>query len=341
MSIDDCISAVSTLPDTGLSTPVAALLGAVSLLVVGLALIASRRTRAVALAATLAVSGVFAATATATPASANADLTCTASLSGLTWFDANADGIRQDRESPAAGQTITLLHVDGDVLATTTTDQDGEYSFTDLPAWKYQVSFPTQADGQPLTTEGIGTATTGSDAHTNGRTDVIKLADGENKTHIDAGYVPDTATATTATSSTPSSTATTPTTSPPTTTTPPQTSRIGDTLWFDENGDGIQDPGEPGLDGITVTLRKWSGGKPTVHGTQVTVDGHYSFDNLEAGSYIVIVPIESPDGLYELADIPSNPAYVVTTVGQTDTLVLAEGEVMTDIDVPYWEIPPT
>ena len=29
---------------------------------------------------------------------------------------------------------------------------------------------------------------------------------------------------------------------------------IGDTVWYDDNGDGIQQPGEPGIPGVTVVV---------------------------------------------------------------------------------------
>src|SRR5438067_1323722 len=32
------------------------------------------------------------------------------------------------------------------------------------------------------------------------------------------------------------------------------TSTIGDFVWEDQNGNGVQDPGEPGIDGVTVKL---------------------------------------------------------------------------------------
>jgi serine-aspartate repeat-containing protein C/D/E len=49
-----------------------------------------------------------------------------------------------------------------------------------------------------------------------------------------------------------------------------QTSRIGNFVWEDSNGDGIQDPGEVGIDGVTITLRD-SGG--VVVDTETTIAG--------------------------------------------------------------------
>ena len=59
---------------------------------------------------------------------------------------------------------------------------------------------------------------------------------------------------------------------------------IGDTIYFDYNGNGQQDPGEPGVPGVTVTL----GGD--LDNTAVTgPNGEYLFTGLPAGSYTVSV----------------------------------------------------
>lgn len=70
---------------------------------------------------------------------------------------------------------------------------------------------------------------------------------------------------------------------------------VGNFVWQDSNGNGIQDGGEPGLAGVTVTLYNAAGT------TQVTTDmngaaiapilttssGAYSFTNLPPGQYTV------------------------------------------------------
>lgn len=66
---------------------------------------------------------------------------------------------------------------------------------------------------------------------------------------------------------------------------------IGDIVWRDLNGDGVQDPGEPGIDGVTVSL--WGiddDGNPVgTAGTPLTTvtagGGMYLFDQLPAGTY--------------------------------------------------------
>ena len=71
---------------------------------------------------------------------------------------------------------------------------------------------------------------------------------------------------------------------------------IGDRVWNDANGDGVQDVGEVGINGVTVDLIDdlngngvIDGGEPVL-GTQTTAgDGDYDFTGLSAGDYIVDV----------------------------------------------------
>ncbi len=62
---------------------------------------------------------------------------------------------------------------------------------------------------------------------------------------------------------------------------------IGDTVWFDDDVDGIQDPGELGVSGVTVTLTNVATAEVT---TMVTnADGRYLFSALDPGDYTVKV----------------------------------------------------
>jgi len=57
---------------------------------------------------------------------------------------------------------------------------------------------------------------------------------------------------------------------------------IGDFVWYDNNKNGIQEAGEPGVPYVTVTL---SNGKTT----KTNLSGRYSFEGLCAGTYTVKV----------------------------------------------------
>src|SRR5690606_28623598 len=62
---------------------------------------------------------------------------------------------------------------------------------------------------------------------------------------------------------------------------------IGDRVWRDDNQDGIQNAGEPGIPGVTVQLKDCNG---TVLQSDITDNnGIYGFSNLAAGCYRVTV----------------------------------------------------
>ncbi|MCB0131683.1 MAG: hypothetical protein KDD78_12575, partial [Caldilineaceae bacterium] len=75
---------------------------------------------------------------------------------------------------------------------------------------------------------------------------------------------------------------------------------IGDTVWFDDNGNGVQDNGEAGVAGVVVELINGDG--VTVVATTTTSDGsdgnpvgYYDFD-VTAGSYTTRVASSNFDG---------------------------------------------
>ncbi|MBL3569802.1 hypothetical protein BV509_13255 [Rhodovulum sulfidophilum] len=61
---------------------------------------------------------------------------------------------------------------------------------------------------------------------------------------------------------------------------------LGDTVWYDADRDGLQDAGELGAAGVTVTLLNGDG-SATGRSTVTDADGKYLFDGLEAGQYRV------------------------------------------------------
>ncbi len=91
-------------------------------------------------------------------------------------------------------------------------------------------------------------------------------------------------------------------------------SSIGDFIWRDDNGDGVQDPGEPGIEGVTANLYKDDGdGIPELGtedvfiGTDTTgVAGVYLFEDLVFGDYWVdVVDATVPAGYFTTTPDPS------------------------------------
>lgn len=73
----------------------------------------------------------------------------TYAIGDVTWIDANKDGRQDDVEQVLPGVTVELIQ-DGEVIATTTTDDRGRYLFDELPAGEYRVKF-TLTDAQKKT----------------------------------------------------------------------------------------------------------------------------------------------------------------------------------------------
>jgi hypothetical protein len=58
---------------------------------------------------------------------------------------------------------------------------------------------------------------------------------------------------------------------------------VGNLVWNDTNGNGLQDPGEEGIVNVIVELRTCAGAYIT--STRTNWDGTYLFNNIPAGSY--------------------------------------------------------
>ncbi len=106
---------------------------------------------------------------------------------------------------------------------------------------------------------------------------------------------------------------------------------IGDTVYFDWDGDGAQDAGEEGMAGITVWLYEDNNGNGTIDAgtdaliaTDVTdTDGVYTFYDHPAGYYIVVVNEADPDfpDLYTCTADPTGAKDGVSAFELTGTLM--------------------
>ena len=86
------------------------------------------------------------------------DRSVPAAISGLAFFDTNADGIQNNNESTAPGITVTITPEGGSPV-TGTTDEFGHYAFTEIAPGNYTVAF-TAPTGYTLgnpTTVVVGT----------------------------------------------------------------------------------------------------------------------------------------------------------------------------------------
>ncbi len=111
----------------------------------------------------------------------------TAAISGTFFMDNNNNSVEDAGDMAVSGAVVELLS-GGQVIATTTTDHQGNYIFECLKAGDYQVRFAGQ-DGKVFVDANVGTdEAADSDVTTDaGLTDTITLAIGEHRPNVDAG----------------------------------------------------------------------------------------------------------------------------------------------------------
>ena len=294
------------------------------------------------------------------------------SIGDLVFDDADMDGVQDEGEAGVPGTVVNLLDADGNPVndadgnpRTTTTDENGIYSFGELPEGDYTVQFVAPEGKAFSPADQGGDDALDSDPNAEGVTPVISVtAETPTTDAVDAGLVDDDAaidpaitldptsvapgesTNLTGTGFTPEGDVTLQLTDPDgnpvgdpitvpadpegnvpataipvpegstpgdytvvatdvTTDTPvespltvtdggvqPGNGTIGDTVFSDDNGDGLQDAGEPGVPGVVVNLLDADGnpvndadGNPVT--TTTDENGNYSFGELPEGQYSV------------------------------------------------------
>jgi serine-aspartate repeat-containing protein C/D/E len=228
-----------------------------------------------------------------------------ASLGDTVWYDSNRNGVQDSGEAGVAGVKVTLLDASGNPVAgaTATTDANGHYQFSNLKPGAYSVQFDqtTLPSNYLLTSQGQGGDNTkDSDADVStGKTAQVTLNSGDSYQHLDAGIVIKQAT-------------------------------VGDRVWEDSNGNGVQDNGEQGLDGVQVALKDGSG---KVVSTVTTHDGgQYSF-TVDPGTYSVSV--SAPNGYVATAAGQGGNSATDSDIdasGNSATFTLTPGQVKSDVD---------
>ena len=187
------------------------------------------------------------------------------SISGTIYRDDNRSNSHNGGEAGYPAQTVQLLDKDGQVIATTTTDANGNYSFDNLPDSTYSVKVVKDGALTDLeqTEDPDGTKDSASEP-------IVLNEDNPTKKNVNFGYVPD--------------------------------YFIKGTIYRDGNRSGALDTGEKLYEGVTVNLVDADG---TVVATTTTdANGTYSFDKLPAGTYSVTVVQDGPIAGLEQTDDP-------------------------------------
>ena len=209
------------------------------------------------------------------------------------WNDTNNNGIQEPSELPIAGVDVELLDSGGNVIATVTTDANGNYFFSSgpgtdtgnqeylipdlLPNSDYTVRIPNISGGsQQAALAGLSLSPNDtdadqrdSDATVSGTDAVIPITTGnpgENNHTYDFGFGN-------------------------------ESYSLGNRVWYDTNNNGSIDVGtEQGITGVRVELYLDDGdgvfdAGDTFQSFDTTdANGYYRFDNLPAGEYVVVIP---------------------------------------------------
>ncbi len=108
---------------------------------------------------------------------------------------------------------------------------------------------------------------------------------------------------------------------------------IGDFVWNDQNGNGIQDDGEVGIPGVVVELRNKDG--VVIARTTTDANGFYRFENVAPGTYTMTF---TPPGGFGFAtpgqgNDPLKDSKVTNfATGSTDPFTVLPGQKVDNID---------
>jgi protocatechuate 3,4-dioxygenase beta subunit len=277
------------------------------------------------------------------------------SVGSLVWDDLDADGIQDAGEPGIGGVLVQLIDAaTSAVIGSTSTASNGTWAIdrqgtdqadgaalTLLPG-SYKVVFTRPSGYRPSPTLNTVADTTANDSDpvfasataTTGTSSAFTLSSGETEPDIDAGFF--------------------------------KPVSVGDLVWQDTNGNGIQDGSatEPPVAGAKVTLYVDTDGNPaTVGWTQVTADldgttfgtagtittpanGTYLFNNLRPGIYEV--RFEAPAGMVltasnvttatEATDSDAVRNVGNSATGKTGAITLSSGDARTNVDAGVYAL---
>ena len=237
-------------------------------------------------------------------------------LCGEAWIDSNVNGIKESTEEPLANVKVTLKSASGDSNITDVygkrvesvyTKSDGSYTFCGLIPGEYRLDFEKKpnANGKVyLTTKSGKDSKVPEFKNGGGESDSFILKSGDscnstkNNLKVAVGFIEELC--------------------------------LGDYVWFDENLNGIQDSGEPGVIDVPVYIKDANGNivkdiyGEAVVSTKTDSRGYYKFCHLRPAQDYVI-KFKVPDSYHptlmnrgsDLKDSDADENGEVTVVGPT------------------------
>lgn len=206
-----------------------------------------------------------------------------ASIAGRVNVDLNRNDLLDSGEPAIAGVTVKLFDGQGNLIATTQTNANGQYQFTNLKPGTYRVDEAQPADYFDGA-EHLGSV--GGSLADNDSMSGIALVSGTAATEYNFLEV--------------------------------APAQLSGYVYVDDNNNGVKDPGEEGIPGAVVELRDANG---ALTGRTATTDaaGYYRFGNLMPGTYGLteLQPLGYFDGLDaagSVGGIADNPGDAITQV---------------------------
>ncbi|KIM10917.1 MAG: hypothetical protein KU38_06945, partial [Sulfurovum sp. FS08-3] len=232
-----------------------------------------------------------------------------AELGDRIWIDIDGDGKQDSGEGNYTGSVTVKLYKEGNAtVQETNVTNNGSYLFKDLIPGNYYVEFNVSDATYEFTLyqfskAGITNANNSDANRTTGKTPSVNLESGEKDTTLDAGVYK-------------------------------AGVNLGDTVWLDYDGDGIQDhnASEKGVAGVIVkALNTYTNQELT---TTTDENGTYLFENIIPGPYIVTFDINNTYRITQknAGSDDTNDSDANATTKKTDTIILVSGENNMSVD---------
>jgi uncharacterized repeat protein (TIGR01451 family) len=245
-----------------------------------------------------------------------------AAVGSRVWLDENSDGYQDPGEPGLANITVELYAADGTtLLATTQTDTYGEYLFTNLPPGNFYIRV-NNASLPPGVTQTSLYPNPGADFTNQDQTTgyLVTLEVGSPERVADFGYNYNTSDQVNNNTG---------------------TGALGDRIWIDADGDGVQDPNEAGLGGVILTLYADSNNDgfidplvdAPIASTVSRLDGSFIFDDLAPGAYMITAG--TPVGYVQTGDPDHFGGTGLNDGLTTSPLIVGPGDVYVNVDFGY------